>query len=123
VVGSNVGKSAGEVENWTVFTDARDSAGRTAETMTPRMSATAVASLTRPSTTFQRNPMLNAPSSIPMNTSPVPMAARGGIPRRYHLFSVTASLPLGGETYTFDDTARLSVLPGRILFYRVRLVP
>ena len=37
--------------------------------------------------------------------------------------SLTISLPLGGETYTFTDTARLSVLPGRILFYRVRLVP
>jgi T5SS/PEP-CTERM-associated repeat protein len=36
--------------------------------------------------------------------------------------SLTINLPLGGETYTFTDTARLSVLPGRILFYRVRLV-
>jgi autotransporter-associated beta strand protein len=35
--------------------------------------------------------------------------------------SLTINLPLGGETYTFNDTARLSVLPGRILFYRVRL--
>jgi hypothetical protein len=35
--------------------------------------------------------------------------------------SLTINLPVGGETYTFDDTARLSVLPGRILFYRVRL--
>ena len=35
--------------------------------------------------------------------------------------SLTINLPLGGETYTFSDTARLSVLPGRILFYRVRL--
>jgi PKD repeat protein len=34
---------------------------------------------------------------------------------------LTIGLPLGGETYTFNDTARLSVLPGRILFYRVRL--
>jgi len=34
---------------------------------------------------------------------------------------LTISLILGGETYTFTDTARLSVLPGRILFYRVRL--
>jgi hypothetical protein len=37
--------------------------------------------------------------------------------------SLTLNLVLGGETYTFTDTARLSVLPGRILFYRVRLVP
>ena len=37
--------------------------------------------------------------------------------------SLTINLPVGGQTYTFDDTARLSVLPGRILFYRVRLVP
>jgi T5SS/PEP-CTERM-associated repeat protein len=36
---------------------------------------------------------------------------------------LTINLPLGGETYTFDDTARLNVLPGRILFYRVRLAP
>ena len=36
---------------------------------------------------------------------------------------LTISLPLGGETYTFDDTARMSFLPGRMLFYRVRLVP
>jgi hypothetical protein len=35
--------------------------------------------------------------------------------------SLTINLPLGGETYTFNDTARLSFLPGRILFYRVRL--
>jgi hypothetical protein len=35
--------------------------------------------------------------------------------------SLTIGLPLGGETYTFTDTARLNVLPGRILFYRVRL--
>jgi hypothetical protein len=28
----------------------------------------------------------------------------------------------GLSTYTFNDTAKLSVLPGRILFYRVRLV-
>ncbi len=35
--------------------------------------------------------------------------------------SLTLNLVLGGETYTFTDTARLSVLPGRILFYRVRL--
>lgn len=28
-----------------------------------------------------------------------------------------------GQTYTFDDTAKLRVLPGRIFFYRVRLVP
>jgi hypothetical protein len=34
---------------------------------------------------------------------------------------LTISLILGGETYTFSDTARLSVLPGRLLFYRVRL--
>jgi RHS repeat-associated protein len=27
-----------------------------------------------------------------------------------------------GQTYTFSDTAKLSYLPGRILFYRVRLV-
>jgi hypothetical protein len=37
--------------------------------------------------------------------------------------SLTINLPLGGETYTFTDTAKLSVLPGRILFYRVRLGP
>jgi hypothetical protein len=37
--------------------------------------------------------------------------------------SLTIGLPLGGETYTFSDTAKLSFLPGRILFYRVRLVP
>ena len=36
---------------------------------------------------------------------------------------LTIRLPVGGQTYTFDDTAKLSVLPGRILFYRVRLVP
>jgi hypothetical protein len=36
---------------------------------------------------------------------------------------LTITLRLGGQTYTFDDTARLSVLPGRILFYRVRLGP
>jgi hypothetical protein len=36
--------------------------------------------------------------------------------------SLTINLPVGGETYTFTDTARLNVLPGRILFYRVRLV-
>ena len=35
--------------------------------------------------------------------------------------SLTLNLVLGGKTYTFTDTARLSVLPGRILFYRVRL--
>ncbi len=35
--------------------------------------------------------------------------------------SLTIGLALGGTTYTFTDTARLSVLPGRILFYRVRL--
>jgi T5SS/PEP-CTERM-associated repeat protein len=35
---------------------------------------------------------------------------------------LTINLVLGNETYTFNDTARLSVLPGRILFYRVRLV-
>jgi len=29
----------------------------------------------------------------------------------------------GLSNYTFDDTAKLSFLPGRILFYRVRLVP
>jgi PKD repeat protein len=34
---------------------------------------------------------------------------------------LTINLPLGGETYTFNDTAKLSVMPGRILFYRVRL--
>jgi hypothetical protein len=34
--------------------------------------------------------------------------------------SLTIGLPLN-QTYTFTDTARLSVLPGRILFYRVRL--
>jgi hypothetical protein len=28
-----------------------------------------------------------------------------------------------GQTYTFSDTAKLSSLPGRFLFYRVRLVP
>jgi hypothetical protein len=37
--------------------------------------------------------------------------------------SLTISLPLGEETYTFNDTAKLSYLPGRILFYRVRLAP
>jgi T5SS/PEP-CTERM-associated repeat protein len=36
--------------------------------------------------------------------------------------SLTIGLPFEGATYTFTDTARLSVLPGRILFYRVRLV-
>ena len=36
---------------------------------------------------------------------------------------LTLNLVLGGETYTFTDTARLSVLPGRMLFYRVRLGP
>ena len=36
---------------------------------------------------------------------------------------LTLNLALGGETYTFTDTARLSVLPGRMLFYRVRLGP
>jgi hypothetical protein len=36
--------------------------------------------------------------------------------------SLTIGLPLGGATYTFNDTAKLSVLPGRMLFYRVRLV-
>jgi PKD repeat protein len=41
------------------------------------------------------------------------IGARGG--------SLTLNLVLGGETYTFNDTAKLSVLPGRILFYRVRL--
>jgi PKD repeat protein len=35
--------------------------------------------------------------------------------------SLTINLPVGGETYTFNDTAKLSVMPGRILFYRVRL--
>ncbi|HTS18603.1 MAG TPA: putative Ig domain-containing protein [Verrucomicrobiae bacterium] len=35
--------------------------------------------------------------------------------------SLTINLPIGGQTYTFTDTARLAVLPGRILFYRVRL--
>ena len=35
---------------------------------------------------------------------------------------LTIALGLG-QTYTFDDTAKLSYLPGRILFYRVRLVP
>ena len=34
---------------------------------------------------------------------------------------LTINLPVGGATFTFDDTARLNVLPGRILFYRVRL--
>jgi hypothetical protein len=34
------------------------------------------------------------------------------------------TLNLGlGQTYTFDDTARLSILPGRIRFYRVRQMP
>jgi PKD repeat protein len=33
---------------------------------------------------------------------------------------LTISLPLN-QTYTFSDTARLSALPGRVLFYRVRL--
>jgi len=37
--------------------------------------------------------------------------------------SLTINLPVGGQTYTFNDTAKLSVLPGRILFYRVRLGP
>ncbi len=36
--------------------------------------------------------------------------------------SLTINLPVGGTTYTFNDTAKLSVMPGRILFYRVRLV-
>jgi hypothetical protein len=36
---------------------------------------------------------------------------------------LTVNLPLGGQTYTFTDSAQLSVLPGRIRFYRVRLVP
>ena len=36
---------------------------------------------------------------------------------------LTIDLALGGQTYVFDDTARLSFLPGRSLFYRVRLVP
>jgi hypothetical protein len=36
---------------------------------------------------------------------------------------LTVRLPVGGQSYTFDDTAKLSFLPGRILFYRVRLVP
>jgi hypothetical protein len=40
-----------------------------------------------------------------------------------HGGSLTIKIPLGGETYTFNDTAKLSVLPGRILFYRVRLAP
>jgi len=40
------------------------------------------------------------------------IGARGG--------PLTIGLPLN-QTYTFTDTARLSVLPGRILFYRVRL--
>ena len=35
---------------------------------------------------------------------------------------LTISLPLN-QTYTFGDTARLSVLPGRVLFYRLRLGP
>jgi hypothetical protein len=35
--------------------------------------------------------------------------------------SLTINLPVGGQTYTFNDTARLNVLPGRILFYRIRL--
>jgi RHS repeat-associated protein len=35
--------------------------------------------------------------------------------------SLTINLGLG-QTYTFSDTARLSELPGRYLFYRVRLV-
>ena len=35
---------------------------------------------------------------------------------------VTINLGLG-QTYTFNDTARLSALPGRELFYRVRLGP
>lgn len=33
---------------------------------------------------------------------------------------LTIGLPLN-QTYTFSDTARMSALPGRILFYRVRL--
>ncbi len=37
--------------------------------------------------------------------------------------SLTINIPIGGETYTFNDTAKLSVLPGRVLFYRVRLGP
>jgi hypothetical protein len=36
--------------------------------------------------------------------------------------SLTINLGLG-QTYTFNDTAKLSYLPGRILFYRVRLGP
>ena len=36
--------------------------------------------------------------------------------------TLTINLPLGGATYTFADTARMSFLSGRILFYRVRLV-
>jgi hypothetical protein len=35
---------------------------------------------------------------------------------------LTISLPIG-PPYTFDDTAKLSALPGRARFYRVRLVP
>jgi hypothetical protein len=36
--------------------------------------------------------------------------------------SLTIGLGLG-QTYTFTDTARLSELPGRMLFYRIRLGP
>jgi hypothetical protein len=36
---------------------------------------------------------------------------------------LTVTLTLGDETYTFSDTARLSILPGRFLYYRVRLGP
>ena len=36
---------------------------------------------------------------------------------------LTIGLPLGGDTYTFNDSARLYILPGRILYYRVRLGP
>jgi len=36
---------------------------------------------------------------------------------------LTVNSPGDGQPYMFGDTARLSVLPGRILFYRVRLVP
>ena len=36
--------------------------------------------------------------------------------------SLTINLGFG-QTYTFDDTARLTALPGRARFYRVRLEP
>jgi hypothetical protein len=36
---------------------------------------------------------------------------------------LTIKLPLDDATYTFADTARLSALPGRSRFYRVRLEP